>query len=132
MRRADRGTAMSVRGTEGDEGFSTVAGAAVIAGLGFLLVAMLYSGAAVVARHRAQSAADLSALAAAAVRVSGDGEACATARQLMSRQEGDPRMTGCVVDGDDVQLSVAVRVRLGRFGIREARAVARAGPVESP
>lgn len=132
MRRADRGTAMSVRGTEGDEGFSTVAGAAVIAGLGFLLVAMLYSGAAVVARHRAQSAADLSALAAAAVRVSGDGEACAAARQLMSRQEGGPRMTGCVVDGDDVQLSVAVRVRLGRFGIREARAVARAGPVESP
>lgn len=103
----------------------------MIAGLAVLLVAMLYVGAAVVARHRAQSAADLVALAGASAQLTGEGEACAEARLLAAKQEGAPRVVRCTVDGDDVQVRVAVSVRLGRFGVREATAVARAGPVKS-
>ncbi|ALG86528.1 hypothetical protein ACH46_02100 [Gordonia phthalatica] len=114
-----------------DEGFSTVAGAGVIAGLAFLLVAALYLGGAVVARHRAQSAADLSALAGASAQLSGDGDGCEEATRLVARQDGAPRIIDCIVDGDDVQVRVAVSVRLGRFGVHDATAVARAGPVEA-
>lgn len=99
--------------------------------MAILLVAMLYLGGAVVARHRAQSAADLSALAGASAQVAGDGDGCEAARRLAARQEGAPRVVDCVVDGEDVQLRVAVSVRLGRFGTHDATAVARAGPVEA-
>ncbi|MGB3699460.1 MAG: Rv3654c family TadE-like protein [Gordonia sp. (in: high G+C Gram-positive bacteria)] len=118
------------RRSANEDGFSTVAGAAVIAALAVLLVAVLYIGGAVVARHRAQSAADLAALAGASVQVSGSGEGCEQARRLAARQEGAPRVVECTVDGDDVQLRVAVTIRLGRWGVREATALARAGPVE--
>ena len=112
-----------------DEGFSTVAGAAVVAALAVLLVGALYVGAAVLARHRAQSAADLSALAAASAQLDGD-DGCAAARSLVSAQEGAPVIDRCVVDGDDVQVWVTVSVRLGRLGVKEAVAVARAGPAD--
>lgn len=102
----------------------------MIAGLAVLLVAVLYVGAAVVARHRAQSAADLVALAGTAVQVASGGGACAEARRLAAKQEGAPRVVRCTVQGDDVQVRVAVEVSLGRFGVREATGVARAGPVE--
>ena len=117
------------RRSANEDGFSTVAGAAVIAASTVLLVAVLYIGAAVVARHRAQSAADLAALAGASAQVSGSGEGCEEARRLAARQEGAPRVVECIVDGDDIQVRVAVTVSLGRWGIREAVAVARAGPV---
>lgn len=103
----------------------------MIAGLAVLLVAVLYVGSAVVARHRAQSAADLAALAGAAAVLGDASDGCAVARESAGRQEGAARVQRCVVDGDDVQVLVAVTVRLGRFGVREATAVARAGPVEA-
>ncbi|EGD55061.1 hypothetical protein SCNU_11046 [Gordonia neofelifaecis NRRL B-59395] len=103
----------------------------MIAALAMLLVAALYVGAAVVARHRAQSAADLAALAGAAAESSGQGDGCGEARRLAARQEGAPRVVGCSVDGGDVQVRVAVRISLGRYGIRDAVAAARAGPVET-
>ncbi|MBM7368120.1 secretion/DNA translocation related TadE-like protein [Gordonia hydrophobica] len=106
-----------------------MAGAGVIAGLAILLVAMLYLGGAVLARHRAQSAADLSALAGASALLTGTGAGCETARRLAAEQEGAPRVVGCTVDGGDVQVRIAVAVRLGRFGVHDATAVARAGPV---
>lgn len=113
-----------------EEGFSTVAGASVIATLAAVLVAVLYVGAAVVARHRAQSAADLGALAAASAHVSGRGDACEVAGERVADQDGSPSVAECAIDGEDVVVRVVIRVRLGVLGVRDAYAVARAGPVE--
>jgi len=82
-------------------------------------------GAAVVARHRAQAAADLAALAAAA-RVPGGAEtACAQAGAVVRAMRADP--AGCAVDDLDVVVTVEVGLAVGRWGT--ARAAARAGPV---
>lgn len=88
----------------------------------------VYIGAAVNARHRAQAAADLAALAGAGALASGPEVACARAGQIASAMH--TAVTGCRVDGLDVVLDVAVTVSLGRWGIGVAHAVARAGPVE--
>lgn len=112
-----------------EEGFATVAGAAVVAALAVILVGVLYVGAAVLARHRAQTAADLGALAAASAHVSGRDDACTVAREWVSAQDGSPSVADCVIDGQDVIVHITVRVRLGGLGVRVATAAARAGPV---
>ena len=48
-----------------EDGFATILGTFVIAAIVAVVAGVCYLGAATVARHRAQSAADLSALAAA-------------------------------------------------------------------
>ena len=88
-----------------------------------------YLGAAVTARHRAQAAADLAALGAAGDVASGPDAACRQATQIAARMRSD--LTDCRIDGLDVVLEVSVPVRLGRWGVGPARAVARAGPVET-
>lgn len=91
-----------------------------VTGGGFLL------GAAVIARHRAQSAADLAGLAGAARLTDGGGAACAAAQRLARRlrvEESD-----CAVDGLDVVVTVAVPLPVRQLG--PARATARAGPVD--
>ncbi len=103
----------------------TVALAGVLAAVGLAAVLV---GAAVVARHRAASAADLAALAAASRAVAGDPAACATAGEVA--QANGAALTGCTVGGGAVvEVSVEVGVRLGPLGSRHAAAVARAGPV---
>ena len=102
----------------------TVALAGVLAAVGLAAVLV---GAAVVARHRAGSAADLAALAAASRAVVGDPAACATAGEVA--QANGAALTGCTVGGGVVEVSVEVGVRLGPLGSRRAAAVARAGPV---
>lgn len=82
-------------------------------------------GAAVVARHRAQSAADLGALAAATVLASGPAAACGRAATVAAA--GGAALRSCAVTGLDVVVTVTVRAG-GRFA-GEARAGARAGPV---
>jgi secretion/DNA translocation related TadE-like protein len=84
--------------------------------------------AAVVARHRAQAAADLAALSAAVRVVAGAGVACGEARAVAATMHAALR--GCDVDQLDVVVSVAVAVA-GRGG-REAVATARAGPADNP
>jgi secretion/DNA translocation related TadE-like protein len=74
-------------------------------------------GSAVVARHRAQAAADLAALAAAARLTLGTEAACGRASGI-AHQMG-ARVTDCSVD----ELDVVVTVNAGRAG-----AAARAGP----
>jgi secretion/DNA translocation related TadE-like protein len=81
-----------------------------------------YLGSAVVARHRAQAAADLAALAAAARLPSGAAAACARATAVARQMRVDGAR--CGVDGLDVV--VTVEVRLSFAGA--ARAAARAGP----
>lgn len=81
-------------------------------------------GAAVVARHRAQAAADMAALAGAAHLAAGPALACRRAGQIAAMTGAVVR--GCSVDGLDVVVTAAVRTGL-RIG--DAVAVARAGPV---
>jgi secretion/DNA translocation related TadE-like protein len=81
-----------------------------------------YLGSAVVARHRAQAAADLAALAAAARLPSGAAAACARATALA--QVMRVADVGCAVEGLDVVVTAQVAVAFGGA----ARAAARAGP----
>jgi secretion/DNA translocation related TadE-like protein len=105
-----------------------VALSGVLAAIG---VAAVLVGAAVVGRHRATAAADLVALAALAAAehaVRGDSGACAAAGEVASANGA--RLTACTVGGGAVvEVAVAVPVRLGPLGVREAGARARAGPV---
>ncbi|WP_267305988.1 Rv3654c family TadE-like protein [Mycobacterium barrassiae] len=93
-----------------------------------ITVACVYLGAAVTARHRAQAAADLAALAAAGRLAQGEGAACGHAVELAEAM--GTRVVDCTVTGLDAVVAVEVAVALGRLGIGTARAVARAGPVE--
>ncbi len=80
-------------------------------------------GSVVVARHRAQTVADLAALAAAARLPSGIEAACARATAVAREMRvGD---TQCEVDDLDVVITVRVAVVFAGA----ARAAARAGPV---
>lgn len=84
-----------------------------------------YLGSVVVARHRAQAAADLAALAAAARLPSGVAAACARATAVARGTSIDN--VGCRVDGLDVVITVRVAVAFAGA----AQATARAGPVAS-
>jgi secretion/DNA translocation related TadE-like protein len=86
-----------------------------------------YLGSAVVARHRAQAAADLAALAAAARLAAGPESACAQARAVA--REMRVSTTGCDVHDLDVVVTVDVRLAVGGWG--SAGAAARAGPAET-
>jgi secretion/DNA translocation related TadE-like protein len=83
-------------------------------------------GTAVIARHRAQAAADLAALAAAARLAAGQDTACGWAVSVADRMDG--RVTACTVNALDVVVTVDVDATLGRWGLGSARAAARAGP----
>ena len=86
-----------------------------------------YLGSAVVARHRAQAAADLAALAAAARLAAGPEAACAQANAVARQMRVST--TGCDVDDLDVVVTVDVRLAVGGWG--SAGAAARAGPAET-
>ena len=100
----------------------------MMAGLIAMTVACAYVGAAVVARHRVQAAADLAALAAAGRLTHGAAAACAHAAAVADAM--DTRVVECSVTGVDVVVAVELTVTLGRLGPGTARAVARAGPVD--
>lgn len=89
----------------------------------------LWLGSAVIARHRAQSAADLAALAAAGRVGAGATVACDRAAVLAERMGA--RVSDCAVEGLDVVVTVEVATapRAGQTGV--ARASARAGPVDT-
>ncbi|QUR69215.1 helicase [Mycobacterium spongiae] len=85
-----------------------------------------YLGSVMVARHRAQAAADLAALAGAARLPAGVAAACARAERVAREMRvGDVR---CGVDDLDVVVTADVAVAFA--GI--ARATARAGPEQPP
>jgi secretion/DNA translocation related TadE-like protein len=89
----------------------------------------VYVGSAVIARHRAQAAADLAAVAAAVNLVEGAPAACSRASALALAMS--TAVTQCVVEDLDVVVTVEASVPLGRFAAGPARATARAGPVEA-
>ncbi|MEU6643293.1 Rv3654c family TadE-like protein [Saccharomonospora sp. NPDC046836] len=114
---------------EPDAGSATVwAAGAVIALLGLAGVLWLLGGA-VVTRHRAASAADLAALAAAGNADHGTAAACARADEVVERMGA--RLRECRFERWDalVIVEAAGPGLLARFGPAIARA--RAGPVES-
>ena len=115
------------RATHGrDRGGATVSVLAV--GLLCVLVAASFAsaGAAVVARHRAQSAADLAALAAAVHVTEGPDPACDHARRVASANAA--RLVYCRVEISDVVVTTEVRPAGMAALAGVARASARAGP----
>jgi secretion/DNA translocation related TadE-like protein len=109
-----------------DRGAASVLAVGMIATVMVVTLAMAQLGTAVVARHRAQAAADLAALAAAGGLAGGQAGACAAADVVLTAMRA--RSAGCSVEGLDVVVTVTVPVRLGRWGIGQAQASARAGP----
>lgn len=119
----------------GDDGMATalVLGLSAVLGVVVLVVGLL--GAVVVARHRAASAADLAALAAASRLLDGAGAACAAARDTAAPAGAD--VASCRLDGDTVVVTATVPApaalrALGLAGDLLLRSTARAGPVAGP
>jgi secretion/DNA translocation related TadE-like protein len=111
---------------EDDRGVATVWAAGAIAVLMSLAVFGLHLGAAMVARHQAESAADLAALAGAGTVVAGEWYACAQARRVTDRMR--VQLVSCQTQEWDVLVDVAARPTgwLGSLGSAISRA--RAGP----
>lgn len=108
-----------------DRGSASVIGCAVMAALIAITATLLHVGSVVVARHRAQAAADLSALAVASALDRGVVAACQVAEPIASRMRVQVRR--CEIDGWHAEFEVTARVS-ALFGGEVATAVARAGP----
>ena len=127
MARTARDDAMSHG--RSDEGSATVWSLAIGLALVSAAVAIAMAGAGTLARHKAQAAADLAALAGALRTFEGEQAACQRAAEISARNGA--RLVSCQLDGLDVVVAVEVApARLAGIGV--ARAAARAGPVESP
>jgi len=110
-----------------DRGVATVWAAAAVAVLVGVLVAMLDLAGAVAARHRAEAAADLAALAAAGHAVHGNDPACARAAEIAAGNGG--RVVLCRLRGWDAVVEVEMGVHLSLIGDATVRGRARAGSV---
>jgi len=109
-----------------EHGAATLTAVAVIAVLMAVTAGIAYVGSAVLARHRAQAAADLAALAGAGQLASGVETACAQASSV-ARAMG-ATVIRCELDGSDVVVAVDAAVGLGMWRAGPAHAAARAGP----
>jgi len=105
---------------------ATVLAAVLVVALVAIAIGGVHIGSAVVARHRAQASADLAVLAAAAWLPAGRHAACRTADGVSVAMGASVRR--CDVDELDVVLTVSVGV--GGWVGAEARASARAGPLD--
>ena len=115
-----------------DGGLATVWAAVAVGMLMVALLVGLHVGSAVVARHRAESAADLAALAGAGDAVLGRTAACDRAGRIAAAAGAE--LSACALDGWDVLVEVRVPVPL-RLGpatgsSSDATARARAGPLD--
>ncbi|WP_216898561.1 Rv3654c family TadE-like protein [Nocardia alni] len=113
-----------------ERGVATVTACLALTALLAVTLLIGQAGAVIVARHRAQAAADLGALAAAGALSTSGADACTQARDLGGRMHA--RVRTCTIAGWDVTVVVEVTVELGPFGMRVARATARAGPADVP
>lgn len=113
---------------DADAGVATVLVAAGLAALVLIVAAATWLAAAMTARHRAGSAADLAALAGAAVVVRGADAVCAAAVRVA--QANGAALGTCQVTGVTVRVTATVDVRVGPIvGTADGRA--QAGPVVS-
>ncbi|WP_037574657.1 Rv3654c family TadE-like protein [Phaeacidiphilus oryzae] len=108
-----------------EAGSATIWVLAVAALLALAGLAALGLGAAVLARHRAESAADLAALAAAERVDAGAGESpCARAEELVRAQGGHARLVACAVARDrSVTVAVVVPSPVGSATARARAAI---------
>jgi len=97
-------------------------------GIAVLLISLAGAGvgAATAARHQAQAAADLGALAGAARVLEGEEAACARASHIVALNGA--RLAGCVVHGMEILVTTEVVASIPG-GPRIATARARAGPI---
>ncbi|SDC62404.1 Rv3654c family TadE-like protein [Rhodococcus tukisamuensis] len=112
----------------GERGAATVVACLAMLALVSVAVLVVSLGSAVSARHRAQSAADLAALATAAALGRGQRAACAAADDIAGRMHA--RVRECRTEGWDAVVTVAVTAPLVAVGPGEAVAAARAGPMD--
>lgn len=105
------------RSLAGEEGYATVVTAGIIAAVASLLLAVAAVASFVVARHEAQVAADLAAVAGA-WEVAKGRDACTKAEEIAVLNGAE--LGSCVIDGRDVEVTAQLRGR---------SAIARAGPV---
>lgn len=115
------------RRVQDEAGVATIWAAALAALLVGLLVVGVGVASAVVARHRAEAAADLAALAAATHAVRGVRTACDRAQDIATRMGAD--LTDCRLDGWNALVTTQVRVYLPILGQSRAKGRAHAGPV---
>lgn len=111
-----------------ERGSGTIWIAAMAMTLCVVAVAVVLLGLAQTARHKANTAADLAALAAAQVLEDGTGSPCDIASS--NAAANGARLAACAIDGEIVSVSVSIDVQLGRLGLGTATATARAGPVD--
>ena len=99
----------------------------VVAGSLVVLAALVGSafGGALLAHHRADGVADLSALAAAAA-LTRAADPCSAAQRVVAASGA--RLVACTTAGADVEVTVAVPSRLWRLGRGDVLGRARAGP----
>ncbi|MFC9476962.1 Rv3654c family TadE-like protein [Nocardia sp. NPDC056952] len=114
--------------SKADGGGATAFVCVALAGLICLTLLVGQVGVAVVARHRAEGAADLGALAAAGLLAQSAEAGCGEAGEIARRM--GVRVRRCSVAQWDVVVDVEANVSAGVFGMRTVRASARAGPVE--
>lgn len=114
---------------KGERGSATAFVCLALTALIALTVLIAQIGATVAARHRAQSAADLAALAAAGLLIDGPDAGCAEAAALARRMSA--RVDRCQVEQWDAVVTVTATTSFGAFGKRVVSAAARAGPVDA-
>lgn len=110
-----------------DSGAATVFAAIVSMGLLAVFWFGAQLGAAVITRHRAEGAADLAALAAAAHVMRGSDFACARGRAVTEGMR--VTMASCRLDGHDARVRVRLDVPGPLSVMGPVNARARAGPV---
>lgn len=122
---------MRTRSPVGERGSATVWVIALSGVLAVVGAAVVLVAAATVARHRAEAAADLAALAAAGRAAWGEADGCALAELVATANAA--RLVSCAVGaGAVVEVRVSVPVRLGRLGVLSASGRALAGPARPP
>lgn len=114
----------AVRDADGERGSGTVVVLALVAVVVVLALGVTALVGAVATRAAAQSAADLSALAAAAAAQRGVPDPCARAVQVVRRNGAELVRCSCAAD-----LSCTVETATSTRAGRVASAAARAGPL---
>ncbi|MBD3143295.1 Rv3654c family TadE-like protein [Microbispora bryophytorum] len=110
-----------------ERGSATIWTVALMAAVWAVAMVAVQVGVARVARHRAQSAADLGALGAARVALAVPDEACDRAQAITSANGASLR--SCSLSDGVAEVAVAVRFVVPLLGPATATASASAGPV---
>lgn len=113
---------------DSEKGVATVWAVGAIAALMLIMMFGVGLGLAVGGRHRAEAAADLAALAAAAHALDGEEAACAYGDRVVAAMEGQLR--SCRVDGWQASVEVETRTWLPLIPGGNSYGRARAGPVD--